>query len=165
MQRQTIIFGFLVLGLDRITKFVISQTMYEGESIKIWDNIFCLTYLKNEGIAFGLFPGAKHLFLITTLLIILGLVGLLVFKKVKLNSWRNLAFGLILGGATGNLWDRLSHGAVIDFLDFGFKSYRWPSFNLADSAICLGIFMIVYSTLQEEKTVMQTIDISLKSSV
>lgn len=151
MSKWLIAPGALVLGLDRMTKFVVYQTMHQGESIRVWNDIFRLTYLQNEGVAFGLFPEARYVFLVTTILIILGISALLVFKKIKTDRWLSLAFGLILGGATGNLWDRLGYGAVIDFLDIGLKSYRWPAFNLADSAICLGVLMILYSTLKERK--------------
>lgn len=151
MNIQIIVLCLSIFGLDRITKFIVQKTMFEGESITVWDNIFCWTYLKNEGIAFGFLPEAKYVFLTITLLIIVLIIGLLVLKKIKTDLQLNLAFGFVLGGALGNLYDRIIIGAVIDFLDFGFRDYRWPAFNVADSAICLGIFMILYSSYKGEK--------------
>lgn len=151
MNIQIIVLCLSIFGLDRIVKFIIQKTMFEGESITVWDNIFRWTYLKNEGMAFGFLPEAKYVFLTITLLIIVGIIGLLVLKKIKTDLRLNLAFGFVLGGALGNLYDRITLGAVIDFLDFGFRDYRWPTFNVADSAICLGIFMILYSSYKGGK--------------
>lgn len=152
MNIQIIVLCLSIFGLDRITKFIVEKTMFEGESIIVWDNIFRWTYLKNKGIAFGFFPEAKYVFLIITLLIIVGIIGFLVFEKIKTDLLLNLAFGFVLGGALGNLYDRIIIGAVIDFLDFGFRDYHWPAFNVADLAICLGIFMILYSSYKGKKT-------------
>lgn len=135
-------FGVMALGviLDRITKFFVLSTMKEGESIHIWRDFIYLSYVKNQGIAFGLFPAYKNFFIGTTIIIICIL--LYYWKSIpKGNLWVQIAIGLILGGALGNLWDRIAFGSVIDFIDMGYNNYRWPAFNLADSMICVGVGM------------------------
>jgi len=123
--------------------------MYEGESIPLFPNIFSLSYIKNEGIAFGLFSNHGQWLIITSLLTI----GIILFFLVRLKNitlWLASSFGLILGGAMGNLWDRVCSGGVIDFIDIGFKSYRWPAFNFADSVICIGVLMLLLTINKRE---------------
>ncbi|MEW6619269.1 MAG: signal peptidase II [bacterium] len=138
----TILIATIVLILDRITKFIVQQTMSEGETIPIWQDIFSLSYIQNEGIAFGFLADYGQLLVVTTTLII-GIIVFLLFRLKSINYWTADAFGLVLGGAMGNLWDRLSVGGVIDFIDIGYKDYRWPAFNLADASICIGVFMLL----------------------
>ncbi|MFH1898047.1 MAG: signal peptidase II [Candidatus Desantisbacteria bacterium] len=137
-----ITFVVMALGviLDRVTKFFVLSTMQEGESISVWHDFFYLSCIKNQGIAFGLFPTHKNFFVVTTIIIICIL--LYYWKSIpKGNTWVQIAIGLILGGALGNLWDRIAFGSVIDFIDIGCNNYRWPAFNLADSIICVGVSM------------------------
>lgn len=124
--------------------------MYEGESRPVLQNIFSLSYIKNEGIAFGLFPEYSQWVMIISILTI-GIILFLLFRIKNINLWIASAFGLILGGAIGNLWDRIFLSGVIDFIDIGFKNYRWPAFNLADSVICIGVFMLLLTINKKEK--------------
>lgn len=140
----------LVVILDRITKSFIMSTMKEGESISVWYNFCCLSYIKNQGIAFGLFPTHKNFFIIITIIIICILVY--YWKSIsKNNLWLQIAIGFILGGALGNLWDRIAFGSVIDFIDIGYLNHRWPAFNLADSMICIGVGIILIDFIQTKK--------------
>lgn len=118
--------------------------MYEGESIVVVQNIFSLSYIKNEGIAFGFFPQYGHWLIMASILTI-GLILFLLLRLKNINLWLASAFGLVLGGATGNLWDRIWLRGVIDFIDIGFRNHRWPAFNFADAMICLGVLMLLLS--------------------
>jgi len=144
LKTLTFLITTIVLALDRISKFIVDHTMCEGESIPVLQNIFFLSYIKNEGIAFGLFSGHVQWLVITSFLTI-GIILFLLFRLKNINRWITSALGLILGGAIGNLWDRIYLGGVIDFIDIGFKNYRWPAFNLADSVICIGVLMLLLS--------------------
>lgn len=141
-----ILVASIVLLLDQITKWVVYSTMLEGETIRIFGDIFNLSYIKNEGIAFGLFEDHGQILIITTTLIISGIF--ISFKYIR-GLWSRTGVGFIFGGAVANLFDRLRFGGVIDFLDVGILNFRWPAFNLADSFICLGVGMVVYNWIKK----------------
>mgnify|MGYP001572563286 FL=1 len=124
--------------LDQLSKFSICRGLFLGQSIPVIKNIFHLSLVYNTGSVFGLFRGKNSLFIILSL----GIVSF-IFRDYFLNKHsytlkKRLAFGLILGGALGNLLDRLRLGYIIDFLDFRV----WPVFNLADSAITVGVLLL-----------------------
>ncbi|OGX38142.1 MAG: signal peptidase II [Omnitrophica WOR_2 bacterium RIFCSPHIGHO2_02_FULL_68_15] len=131
----------VVLALDQATKWWMLQRLTLGESLPLLPGIFHLTLVRNPGIAFGLFAGQGGMVLGLALLLVAVLV---VTVKSKPSAWPlpvSWAMGLILGGALGNLLDRLRFGAVVDFLDFRV----WPVFNLADSAITIGAALILWA--------------------
>ncbi|MFC1704149.1 signal peptidase II [Candidatus Omnitrophota bacterium] len=135
-----------IVVLDQITKHVISTLLSANETIPVIKNIFHITLVQNTGIAFGLFRNQTPI-LIAVSIITIGLIAynLLARKKDKqfhFNEQR--ALFLILGGAIGNLIDRLAHGYVIDFLDFRI----WPVFNIADSAITIGIILLLFQYIR-----------------
>lgn len=136
----------VILILDQASKFIIGRVMLLGGSFPVIENVFHLTHVQNKGAAFGLFPNQTLFFIGITLFTIL----LILFfhqrlsKKGSSLSW---ALGLILGGALGNLIDRIRLKAVIDFLDFRLKGHHWPSFNIADSAITIGAIILLFSVL------------------
>ncbi|MFH1563507.1 MAG: signal peptidase II [Nitrospirota bacterium] len=150
MKRLTFLICSGILGLDRFSKFIVQQTMSEGESIPVLPHIFSLSYIQNEGIAFGFFANHSGQWLIITSLLTVGIILFLLFRLKTINLWLALAFGLILGGAMGNLWDRICLGGVVDFIDIGYKNYRWPAFNLADSMICIGVLMLFVTINKKE---------------
>lgn len=150
MKRLTFLICVIILSLDRISKFIVQQTLYEGESIPVLRDIFSLSYIKNEGIAFGLFANHPGQWLVMTGILTIGIILVLLWRLKTVNLWITLAFGLILGGAMGNLWDRICLGGVVDFIDIGYKNYRWPAFNLADSMICIGVFMLIVTINKKE---------------
>jgi len=115
-----------------------------AESIPVIKSIFHITYVENTGIAFGLFPQGHFLFIIISLIIILVIV-FFERKTVLKSPAERFCLGLILGGALGNLIDRLRFGFVIDFLDFRI----WPVFNLADSGVCIGGILMVFFLLKK----------------
>jgi signal peptidase II len=135
----------IILILDQSSKFMICRAMTLNESIPVVRNVFHLTYIQNKGAAFGLFPCQTLFFIIVTLLVI----SLIIFFYKRMSGNRVLmswALGFILGGAVGNLIDRIRLQAVIDFLDFRI----WPVFNLADSAITVGAIILFSSILLQK---------------
>lgn len=140
----------IVFILDQVSKFIVCRIILPGGSSPVIKNIFHLTHVQNQGAAFGLFPNQTLFFIIVTLFTIL----LILFFHQRLSkkegslSW---ALGLILGGALGNLIDRIRLKAVIDFLDFSLKGHHWPSFNIADSAITIGAIILLFSVFKKGK--------------
>ena len=127
----------LVIIIDQITKNLVLTRMQPNESIPVFKSIFHLTYVQNTGIAFGLFQDANLFFAILSLAIIIAIVLYLPHVGRKEGSMQ-ICLGMVLGGALGNLIDRIFLGFVVDFLDFRV----WPVFNVADSAISISILCL-----------------------
>ena len=144
---MTFLVASLVFVLDRVTKIAAVSNMSYGQSVKILPNIFHFTFVLNNGTAFGLFKGANAALAILSVLAI-TLIFFYVLKNKALSFPNSLALGLILGGALGNLFDRVRFGYVIDFLDFRV----WPVFNIADSAITIGTCLLAWSILRRSCT-------------
>jgi len=136
---------FIVIGLDQATKAVLSHYLSDFQSITVIPNVFYLTLVHNTGIAFGLFKEGSWLLLIAIFIGIIILIYLASQSKRR-TFLSQLSFGFVLGGAFGNLTDRLLKGAVTDFLDFRI----WPVFNLADSFITIGVCLLVISILKQK---------------
>lgn len=128
---------------DQLTKFLAISFLKPVSSVPIWRNVFHLSYVENTGIAFGWFQGRPEFW---SIVISASVLVLLVASPFFLNHARSrqLAFGLILGGAVGNWIDRMRFDYVIDFLDFQI----WPVFNLADSFITIGALLFIWFTLR-----------------
>ncbi|MCL2658617.1 MAG: signal peptidase II [Betaproteobacteria bacterium] len=140
----------LVIVLDQITKLAVLRNLHYGEAIPYTD-FFQLVLVYNPGAAFSFLanqPGwQKWFFIMLALVISVWLIGLM---KRHANEWlQPLAFSLIVGGALGNVIDRWRYGAVVDFLYFHIGEHGWPAFNLADSAITLGVVLMVIAQLRE----------------
>src|SRR6476646_1550438 len=154
MPKRPLLIALAVLMLDRITKWAIAQTIPLEDTINIIPGFFRLTHLENTGAAFSLFAESTLPFR-TALLITFSLAALVV---ICLLLWRgrhefnssSLALSLILGGAVGNLWDRLANGKVTDFLDFYIDAHHWPPFNVADSAIVVGALLLLLRMFRKE---------------
>ncbi len=132
-----------IVLIDRLTKIAVVRNMSELDSIPVIPGVFHLTYVRNPGAAFGLLPNRTVFFIIVTL----AVVALIVFFAGRLGKdglAYQIALGLMLGGALGNLWDRLHGGLVIDFLDFRV----WPVFNVADSSLVVGVLLFAYLVLR-----------------
>lgn len=136
--------ALILLSVDQFSKYIIRQKMSLAESIPVIKSIFHITYVENTGIAFGLFPQGHSLFIVISLIIILVII-FFERKKVIKSLKERFCLGLVLGGALGNLIDRLRFGFVIDFLDFRI----WPVFNLADSGVCIGGILMVFFLLRK----------------
>lgn len=131
----------MVVITDRVTKSFFSKVLCEGETIPVIKNVFHFTLVNNTGMAFGLFKDHGVVFIIIPIIAIALLVYNIYYYQENENLSRSyiIAFALILGGAIGNLIDRIHIGHVIDFLDFRV----WPVFNIADSAITIGAIIIL----------------------
>jgi signal peptidase II len=130
----------IVFGFDQWTKFMVSA--YLQEPVVLVESFLHLNQTVNDGAAWGIFSGQRS-FLIT--ISICAVIGIILFRKKLLLDLRSrgIAFGLLLGGICGNLLDRLRLGAVIDFIDVHLPFYSWPTFNVADAAICLGVCILL----------------------
>lgn len=147
-----VLFPFLLV-LDQATKAYVARTMELYQSIPVVENFFNFTYLRNKGAAFSIFAQSSFRlpFLITVSVI--AVIGIIYyFNKIRPDE-KSAAFGLtfILAGAVGNLIDRVRHGEVVDFLDAHWYGHHWPAFNLADSAICAGVFILAFGMVIEER--------------
>jgi signal peptidase II len=149
--RHIIIAG-LVVFVDQISKYFVRELICPYESLFLVENIFYITHVQNPGAAFGLF-GYQTEFLIAVSLLTIAVLALISIRVSQKERFFQTALGFIIGGATGNLIDRLSFGYVIDFLDLGFWEYRWPVFNVADVAITIGSIIIIWKLLGRYKSV------------
>src|ERR1043166_10201695 len=150
-------YGLLVaatLVLDRWTKVLIQKRFDLNESIPVIDGFFNITYVRNTGVAFGIFSSVSSPAKSVLLSVFTAFAAVVVITYSVRSSARNrllqVALGLILGGALGNLYDRLTYGYVIDFLEFYAGKYHWPSFNIADSAITTGVFLLALEIIRNE---------------
>lgn len=147
--------GLVVIAVDQATKSSIMQSMRLHESIPIIPNLFSLTYIRNPGAAFGLLAGSSDAFRMVffgiTSLFALALLGTILVRLPEKDWIGQLSIAGILGGAIGNLIDRLRFGEVIDFLDVYVESYHWPAFNVADSAISVGVVCLIIHFAFERK--------------
>ena len=137
-----------VIIADQLTKGLVTRHMPLYDSITVIPGFFNLTHIQNPGGAFGLFAtqseNIRNVVFLAASTLAVGLIYWLYIKTPPSHPWLATGFALILGGAVGNLIDRVRYGQVVDFLDFNLGFMRWPAFNAADSAITLGIaiFMI-----------------------
>ena len=140
-----------VLFLDQWTKGLVTRVMDVHQSKTIIPNVFDLTYVRNSGAAFGLFASVDS----ALKAVLLNSVAVVVFLIVSAYALRSshksvrlqVGLALILGGAVGNLLDRVRFGYVVDFLDFSVSGHHWPAFNVADAAITIGIGVILFDNL------------------
>ena len=138
----------IVVVLDQLTKRMALASFHPGEIRPVIDGLFNLTLSFNTGAAFGLWTGLasgwRESVLALTILMALALVIFLLTRPYYQNLLAQTALAAILGGAVGNVIDRFLYGAVVDFLDFYIGSSHWPAFNIADSAICLGVGLLLF---------------------
>ena len=143
-----------IVILDQLTKFIVDRSMPLHHSISIIDGIFNLTYVRNTGAAFGIFAGSAEVFRRPFLIVVSILASVFIISMMKrlAETETGLITGLsfILGGAIGNLIDRVCYGEVIDFLDVYWRNYHWPAFNIADSFITIGVGTMLYFLYKHE---------------
>lgn len=139
--------------IDQITKVVVDRSMQLYDSIPIFENFFHLTYVRNRGAAFSFLSNASwRLPFFITVSIIAVIVILIAFRKLRDDQkFAQTSLALIFSGAVGNLIDRIRLGEVIDFLDAHWYRHHWPAFNVADSLICVGVFLLAIDLYIEEK--------------
>ena len=139
----------LVLALDLWTKQWATRSLAGAPPVRVIGDLVRFTYVRNSGVAFGLgagFPFPYYLFSIAAVVAILVL-----FARGRVHGLgRRLALALILGGALGNLVDRLTTGLVVDFIDIGWSRWHWPVFNVADSAVSIGVVLFAFTWPRHE---------------
>lgn len=132
----------ITLVIDQLTKFLVVNYMTIGQSISVIDNFLYITSHRNEGAAWGILQGKMTFFYIVTLIVI----GVIIFwiRRVDMKKEKLLiiALSLILGGALGNFIDRVMYQHVVDFINTYIFGYDFPIFNIADSALCIGVFLM-----------------------
>ena len=138
--------ALVVLILDQLTKAVALRQLLPGQPISVVDGFFSLTLVMNPGLAFGMLsstPTAWRWIVAALSLAALALLATVGIRLLASGGWTTrVALGFIFGGAAGNLIDRGRFGAVVDFLDFYWRDYHWPAFNVADSAISVGVALL-----------------------
>ena len=137
-----------IVIVDQITKAVVDRTMPLHSSIPLIDGFFNLTYIRNTGAAFGIFAGSHEVFrlpfLIGVSIVAIGFILVMLKRLRDGETGLAMALAFILGGAIGNLIDRVIYGEVIDFLDVYWSIYHWPAFNVADSFITIGVAITLF---------------------
>lgn len=152
--KKIMLISIFTLIIDILTKQLVINMMIEDESIIIIKNFFSITFAKNTGVAFSFLEGKIPLIIVMTSIVIL-----LILKYLKManpNRGEIICYGLIIGGAIGNLIDRVVYGYVIDFLDFNLFDYPFPIFNIADTAIVIGIFILLILSFIESRNEFET---------
>jgi signal peptidase II len=143
--------ALIVVFVDRWTKHLAATRIAMYAHIQIIPGFLSITHTENTGAAFSLFADSpahwKTELLIAFSVIAMVIVSILLWKQPRALTTTGIALSLILGGAAGNLWDRLASGRVVDFLLFYIKQYQWPVFNLADSSIVVGAGLLVIEIL------------------
>ncbi|GAB6084065.1 signal peptidase II [Desulfuromonas carbonis] len=143
----------VVLVLDQATKLYVDSHFRLHESVTVIENFFHFTYVRNKGAAFGIFADSaiRIPFFITVSLVAAG--GILWYLRRLKESQKLVSFSLalIFSGAIGNLIDRVRFGEVIDFIDVHWYQYHWPAFNVADSAISIGVTLLLIDLWREER--------------
>jgi len=143
-----------VFGLDRWTKSLILSKFDLNDAITLIDGFFDITYVQNTGVAFSIFSSinspAKSVMLSFFTAGAAVMVVVYSLRSPAQDRLLQAGLALILGGALGNLYDRLTYGYVVDFLEFYVGNYRWPTFNVADSAISIGVFLLAVEILRHE---------------
>jgi len=137
-----------VLVLDQVSKAAVSAALKMFEIRPIVHGLLNLTRVHNTGAAFGLLAGQpsilRTLFFLGVSLLAMGVVLWMIFRLPPDQKVELVALSLIFGGALGNVIDRARLGEVIDFIDIYYRTYHWPAFNVADSAITIGVILLVY---------------------
>lgn len=146
-----LLIGLAILFLDQLTKQAVRANLVYGESIPVIDGFFNLVYVRNDGAAWNILSGHGIILILISFSV---MVALYIYRRqiIEGRKRNEVLLGLLFGGIAGNLIDRIRFGWVTDFLDFEFGTYHYPSFNVADSAICI-VFAVylVFSFLDKKK--------------
>lgn len=142
----------LIIALDQWSKIYVFSILenLEYPAIKV-TSFFNLVMVRNYGVSFGMFNGLEHGRIILSLLAIIIVLILMIWLYKNNRKSVTLALGLVIGGAVGNIIDRVFVGSVADFLDFHWSGYHWPAFNVADSAVFIGVVILIIDSFFEEK--------------
>lgn len=151
----------LVLIADQSTKIIVSKTITPHTNKVVIPGFFNLSHIHNRGAIFGFFSqsGKPFVYILLTVASLLALILVVYyfFKTPSSEKTMKISLSLILGGALGNLIDRVIRGYVVDFADFYIGRWHWPSFNVADSCITIGAFLLIFVLLKRSKNVPHTV--------
>jgi signal peptidase II len=141
----------LIVAADQYTKYLVVQAWQLGDTMPVIPGFFSLTYLRNRGGAFGLFAGLPEtwrvaFFVVFALATVAALIWML-WSTPREDRIQRMALTWVIGGALGNLYDRILHGEVVDFLDVYVGDWHWPAFNVADSFITCGVVLLLVGSL------------------
>jgi signal peptidase II len=139
-----------VILIDQVTKWIIVKEMYYGQSITVIENFLYITSHRNRGAAWGILQGQMWFFYLITVVVVVGLI-IYIQKLKKQDKWFGIALALMLGGAIGNFIDRVVRKEVVDFVNTYIFTYDFPIFNVADSALVVGVIIMFIMTLFEGK--------------
>ncbi len=143
------IIALFVIFLDQLTKWLIVKNLKIGESIEIIENFLYITSHRNRGAAWGILQGQMWFFYAITIVVIVAIV-IYIQKAVKGKWLMGVSLGLMLGGAIGNFIDRVVRKEVVDFINTYIFGYDFPVFNIADSALVIGVILLMIQMLKEE---------------
>jgi signal peptidase II len=143
----------VILVVDQLTKLYIDRSMQLFQSIPVVNGLFSITYMRNKGAAFSFLANFSYRLPFFILISLIAVAAILAaFRKLRDDQgFAAFSLALILSGAVGNLIDRVRLGEVIDFLDVYWQGHHWPAFNVADSAICVGVFLLAGDMFLEER--------------
>lgn len=158
--KRPLLVGIIALILDQLTKTLVDKFIDYASSVNVISflDFFNIVNIRNTGASFSMFQGRNSLFALMVFLFLLA-VSIWLYKNWnKIRKVQRYAFCLVISGGLGNLIDRLLRGAVVDFLDFGINSLRWPAFNVADScifiaAVIIFVDILMFSKRQKEEKV------------
>ncbi|WP_241156664.1 signal peptidase II [Bacillus sp. FJAT-42376] len=150
MRLVSYILAIVIIILDQLTKWLVVQNLEIGDQVPVIENFLYITSHRNEGAAWGILQGQMWFFYIVTLVVI-GAIVYYIQKFVKKAGLLGVALGLMLGGAIGNFIDRVLHQQVVDFVQTFIFSYNFPIFNIADSALCVGVILLFIQMLFDSK--------------
>ncbi len=145
------IIALAVIAIDQWTKWLVVKYMQLGESIPIIPNVLYITSHRNRGAAWGILQGQFWLFYLITVIVVIGLV-IYIQRLPRGERLFGIALGLMLGGAIGNFIDRVFRKEVVDFIHTYIGTYSFPVFNIADSALCIGVALVFIKTFFAGKT-------------
>ncbi len=145
----------IIVAFDQLTKYFVQQKLALWDSENIIPGFFNLVFFTNKGAAFGFLNRNdfdwQPLFFLTATAVAIVLIFYLARSENYSDKLSRIGLGLLLGGATGNMIDRIYLGAVVDFLDFYINNHHWPAFNIADMAICTGVLCLLVTMYQRKK--------------
>ena len=148
MKKKPYIIAFFFFIIDLLSKQLISHLLNVGDSIKVINNFFYITYVRNTGAAWSILEDQRILLLIISVFV-LFLINK-TMNKETLNKLECFSYGMIIGGIIGNIFDRVFYSFVIDFIDFRLFGYNYPIFNLADTFIVVGIILMAIISFRKE---------------
>lgn len=145
----------LIFAADRVTKWIVESRVSAMDTIRVIPGFFDIIHSQNRGVAFGIFNDSTNEWRTTALIVLSGaavvFISAMLWRPEKLDRWSLWGLALVLGGAAGNVYDRILWGRVTDFLEFYLGEYHWPTFNLADSAIVIGSGLLILDMLRPKR--------------